>query len=403
MALSDLWLKSPEQLEGKRVQQIIAFAGAGQLRDGGPASCEFREFLSRVPSSILARYADECLQGSFTESGFALQDIINQVGRRLGYFVVDGRYRGTTTHVGFDGSWKFPDGHTLIVEVKTTDAYRIDLERIANYRRELIAEGGATEERSSMLIVVGREDTGDLEAQIRGSRHAWDIRLISVDHLLRLMSVKERLDNPATIRRISDILIPREFTRLDEIVDIVFSTTEEAAEEEAEEHAETPEEERAAPAAFHDACMARIQRHFGTQLVRQTRSGYAIPDGQLAVVCAVSKTHHVVGHPSFWFAFHPYQKSFLDGASESFLVLGCGSPEVILLIPKAELEKWLPDMWTTERSDTFYWHVRIHDENGKYYWDRKKGAGQIDVTPYLLPESRSGSAASVVEGARSAE
>jgi len=35
-----------------------------------------------------------------------------------------------------------------------------------------------------VLIVVGRQDTGELEAQIRGSRHAWDIRLISAEALL---------------------------------------------------------------------------------------------------------------------------------------------------------------------------------------------------------------------------
>jgi hypothetical protein len=51
----------------------------------------------------------------------------------------------------------------------------------------LITSGQLKEDQSSILIVVGREDTGDLEAQIRGSRHAWDVRLISVDALLRLM------------------------------------------------------------------------------------------------------------------------------------------------------------------------------------------------------------------------
>jgi len=77
MALSDFWSTSRDQLEGKRVQQIIAFAGGGQLSDGGPAASEFGEFLSVVPSSLLARYADECLWDSFAGSGFALQDIVN--------------------------------------------------------------------------------------------------------------------------------------------------------------------------------------------------------------------------------------------------------------------------------------------------------------------------------------
>jgi hypothetical protein len=72
------------------------------------------------------------------------------------------------------------------VEVKTTDTYRIDLDTLAGYRRALIQGGSITEERASLLIVVGREDTGDLEAPIRGLWHAWDMRLISVDALMRL-------------------------------------------------------------------------------------------------------------------------------------------------------------------------------------------------------------------------
>ena len=307
MSLAELWSSSRAQLENKLVHQIIAFAGTGQLTDGGLAAVEFREFLGIVPSGHLSRYADECLHESFNGSGFALQDVVNQIGRRLRYSVVDGRYRGTANQVGFDGLWKFPDGHTVVVEVKTTDTYRIDLERLANYRRELMAEGRFDEEHSSILIVVGRQDTGDLEAQIRGSRHAWDVRLISVDALLRLMFLKERVDDPATIRRIGDILKPREFTRLDEIVDIVFFTAEEASEPEAttpEEEVSDPDE-RATPVAFHGACIARVEQHLGKRLVRQTRSSYATPDGALAVVCAVSKTHEVVGHPSYWFAFHP--------------------------------------------------------------------------------------------------
>lgn len=388
MSLAELWSSSRAQLEGKLVHRIIAFAGASQLTDGSPAAAEFREFLGIVPSSHLSRYAEECLRESFTGSGFALQDLVNQIGRRLGYSVVDGRYRGTTNQVGFDGLWKFPDSHTVVAEVKTTDTYRIDLQRLANYRRELIEEGRFDEEHSSILIVVGRQDTGDLEAQIRGSRHAWDVRLISVGALMRLMFLKERVDDPATIRRISDILKPREFTRLDEIVDIVFSAAEEVAEPDtaAVDEETTDSDERATPVAFHGACVARVEQHLSVRLVRQTRSSYATPDRGVAIVCAVSKRYDVLGHPSYWFAFHPYQKTFLEGAQSGVLVLGCGSAKTVLAIPAADLFKWLPDMWTTQRDDRFYWHIRVHQEGARYTWDRRAGLGRVDVTKYLLQE-----------------
>ena len=388
MSLSELWNTSREQLDNKHVHQIIAFAGTGQLSDGGTGAVEFRELLGLVPSEHLARYSEECLIASFPGSGFALQDVVNQIGRRLGYSVVDGRYRGTTKQVGFDGLWKFPDGHMVIVEVKTTDAYRIDLGTIANYRRELIGSGQVNEEGSSILMVVGRQDTGDLEAQIRGSRHAWDVRLISVDALLRLMFLKERVDNPSTIRRICDILKPREFTRVDEIIDIIFSTTEETVQPETADLEESEDEgvaRKAVPAAFHAACITRVEQRFGKPLIRQTRSSYSSRDLGLSIVCAISKTHQVANHPSFWFAFHPYQKSFLESASNGFLVLGCGSPTTVFAIPATDVFPWLPDMWVTQLEDRFYWHIRIHGEEGRYSWDRRAGLGRIDVTKYLLP------------------
>ena len=98
-------------------------------------------------------------------------------------------------------------------------------------RRELIQKEKVSEDQSSILVIVGREDTGELEAQIRGSRHAWDVRLISVDALVRLMTIRQDVDDPATEAQIRSLLVPREYTRVDEIIDVVFATTEDLLEE----------------------------------------------------------------------------------------------------------------------------------------------------------------------------
>jgi hypothetical protein len=390
MSLTTLWKDSKTQLEGKHIQQIIAFAGEGQLNDENSASAEFREFIANIPSSLLKEYANQCLEDKFHDSGFALQDLINQVGVRLGFEVEHGRYRGTTKYVGHDGLWILPDGHAIVVEVKTTDAYRIDLNRIAGYRKELVMHQRISEERSSLLIVVGRKDTGDLEAQIRGSRHAWDIRLISVDALLRLMSLKEELEDPRTILRIHNILIPREFTKLDEIVDILFSATEEAKQEdvtlEAGEEADEGQEPqtRDSPKAFHGACVARVETHLNTTLVRRVKTGYSSADGSTALICVVSKEYNRSGHPSFWFAFHPHQREFLEKAEQGFLALGCGSEENILLVPLSNVKQWLNDLWTTDRDGRTYWHIRVHHEDGAWLLDRKEGKGRLGITKYLL-------------------
>src|SRR5580658_8981939 len=101
MALTELWKTAQNEIAEKHIQQVIGFAGDGKLRDGGTASKEFRGFLTLVPSHFLVRYAGECLNDKFEGSGFALQDIINEVGKRLGFRVEQGRYRGTPGEIGF--------------------------------------------------------------------------------------------------------------------------------------------------------------------------------------------------------------------------------------------------------------------------------------------------------------
>src|SRR3990170_7534933 len=261
MALKDIWINSPEQRKDKLVSQVIAFAGTGKLRDGGDASSEFREFLSLVPSTLLSRYVEECLT-KFDDSGLALQDVVNEIGRRLGFEVDSGVYRGSAGKTGFDGIWRTEDGKSIVVEVKTTDAYRIGLDTVAGYRQTLIRQGTLSDTDSSILIVVGREDTGDLEAQIRGSRHAWDTRLISVEALIHLMQLKEEeLEEPLVLQKIRNILTPQEFTKVDGIIDIVFATAAEVRQAEVVgEDDEGEGEERKpkfVPAAFHEACVRR--------------------------------------------------------------------------------------------------------------------------------------------------
>jgi hypothetical protein len=75
-----------------------------------------------------------------------------------------------------------------------------------------------------IALVVGRQDTGDLEAQVRGSRHAWTVRIISADALL-----KESTEL-ASAAKIHELLIPFEYTRLDKIIEIAFTVAEEASE-----------------------------------------------------------------------------------------------------------------------------------------------------------------------------
>lgn len=390
MALLDLWNDNPDQLGDKQVHQLIAFAGAGRLLDDSPCSAEFRTFLASVPAKNLQTYCDQCLKEAFDGSGFALQDVVNEVGARLGATVTPGRYRGTTKHTGQDGLWQFPNGKSILIEVKTTDAYSINLNTIAGYRKSLIASGDISEDNSSILLVVGRQETDNLEAQIRGSKYAWNIRVISVDALLRLMFIKEEVEDPALLQRIHAILIPYEFTRLDQIADLLFSAAKEIKQEEDEalvtpsELVEKPDGPKFTPVAFHEDCVKRLKKKLGVSLIKRTRSGYSTPDNKLGVVCSVSKEHNPDKSPNYWFAFHPHQDDFLKPYASAFVAFGCGSGKQVLVIPYGTLKPWLEYSWTTTTDDRTYWHVVIYRKAKKFELRLRKGKKAIDVTPFLL-------------------
>jgi len=223
MPLLSLWEVDKSAVLEMNIEQIVSIAGSGKLLDNSICQEEIRHFLSEVPTEMLERYANYCLENSFNKSGQVLQDIVNELGRRLEYFVINGKYQGVRNAIGFDGLWKDESEYHIVVEVKTTDAYRLSLDVVSNYRKCLIDRGDITV-NSSVLIVVGRSDTGELEAQVRGSKHAWDIRIISVDSLINLVNIKESADNQETIYRIKTLLRPIEYTRIDMLVDIMFTT-----------------------------------------------------------------------------------------------------------------------------------------------------------------------------------
>jgi len=168
------------------------------LKDGSVGSIEFRQFLTEIDTKKLASFATYCLESSFPDSGQVLQDIVNEIGRRLGFTAENGRYRGVRNDIGYDGIWTSKEG-SLVVEVKTTDAYTIRLDTIVNYRDRL-AEDNRIPRDTPILIVIGRNDTSSLEAQVRGSRYAWSMRIVGIDALIKLMEVNRviKRKNPDT-------------------------------------------------------------------------------------------------------------------------------------------------------------------------------------------------------------
>lgn len=410
MAIVDVYKNNKEQFQDKKVNQIIAICGNGILSDGGTASLEFRDFLPSLALEKLIEYLNQCLEDSFKDSGFVLQDIINEVGRRIGYKVENGRYRGVRNENGFDGLWESPDGKKIIIEVKTTDAYRIDLNRVGHYRKKLATDGGFNSDDLSILIVVGRIDTGDLEAQVRGSKFAWDIRIISADALVKMAKVKSELEDPSVIRKIHGILVPKETTKLDEVVDLIFATTEDSKlvdldeDEDDEDDFEgetekfekpsseysgnrvSKKEKKFTPLNFNEKCKDKLSSKLGVEFIQDSRGKYYSATEGIGLICSISKEHQFPNAKRYWFLFHPYQMDYLDKYPKAFLALGCGSEDNIVMIPKDLIKATLDKLnkKIRKKDGSLQFHLHVEDRNGAWSLIPNSRFERISLNQYYL-------------------
>jgi hypothetical protein len=399
MPLLKLWESNPHEIRKYNIQQIVAMSGDGQLRDGSECARELRTFIAQTDLAQLESYVARCLQVPFTDSGFVLQDLVNELGRRLDYQVTNGRYSGVVGQIGFDGIWLAPDGHQILVEVKTTDAYRVSLDTIAKYRSKLIAEGTIAAQ-SSVLLIVGRQETGELEAQIRGSRHAWDMRLISIDALVKLTKLKQDTDDPETAEKIRAILIPFEYTKLDQLVDVMFATARDASSVPEDEPASDALEAVDAPSEqpgareyeFTDPKLLDKKREEivagfsaakSLPLVKKSRAVYWTPSRDVRVVCTLSKRYTRPGQAPYWYAFHPKWQKFFEEGKEAYFIVGGMDLDHAYAIPSAVLFANLQHMNVTQNSDRMYWHIKLLDRGtADLALQLPKIDDALDLTPY---------------------
>ncbi len=402
MPLMTLWSTSPSAVDQFTIEQVVATAGDGVLKDGSVCSSELRGYLSQIPSAKLEVYVERCLESPFSKGGMVLQDLVNELGRRLDYRVTNGRYQGISGAIGFDGIWLSPEGHSIVAEVKTTDAYRISLDTIATYRDKLLA-GGQITKPASILIVVGRDDTGELEAQVRGSRHAWDIRLISADALMKLVKLKESADAPETGRKIRSLLTPMEYTRLDGMIDVMFTTATDV--EQSSQVVEPDAGEKTVASAtkervkgtweFTDSkllqdkreeIIAALSKKTGKKLIRKSASLYWDSDHSVRIACTISKRYTAKGAYRYWYAYHPTWDAFLSEGNTAFLVLGCMDLQAAFAVPFDVIHSLREGLNTTElESGTMYWHVHLTKiADGISILLPKKGP-PLSLEPFRVP------------------
>ena len=224
--INNLWDTNPTYASNLKLKQILVLAGNGNLYNE-ETSQELRQFFGKIDLPTMSKYIEDALSlnkdDKFEERGYVLQDIVNEMGNRLGYRVTNGLYRGKrNSENGFDGLWRCPDGSCIIMESKTSDAYTLDLDAIAGYREELIEDRTVERRSSSILIVLGRADKGTFPSLIRGSNYSQNIRIISTRALFDLLSIYDSNSTQMMQRQIMELLKPHDFMQLDNLVELVF-------------------------------------------------------------------------------------------------------------------------------------------------------------------------------------
>jgi hypothetical protein len=216
--------------EGERVNttltlnQILALVGKLDDTEGDETPRErFRRFLQQNVCEIgqIQDYVEECLRNSGDQYNRALQDLVNHLGRFLGFKVTFGRYQGVRGKIGFDGHWISPTGFHIVGEVKTTDAYAIKTNTLVGYVDELISEKQVSSwDQALGLYIVGRPDSDlrQLENAIVAERRTHQLRVISTESLLSLVEMMN--EYKITHEEILPLLRPSG-PRIDPIVDLM--------------------------------------------------------------------------------------------------------------------------------------------------------------------------------------
>ncbi len=408
MSLTSFKAQDADLIANYRVDQVLALAGDGRLRDGSRTSEEFREYLSTVSLDKLRKYSQETLLKKFQDSGFVLQDVVNELGRRLGYNVENGRYRGVSNQIGHDGLWNC-SAMTLVIEVKTTDAYRINLSTIASYAVSLETKN-ETAKRVGLLLVVGRQDTGDLEAQIRGSKFAWDVRIISVDALIELAGLIEVAVDQETEDALRTALLPVEYTRLDHIIELLSklaidvdraSQVDDSLDEEdlvTEPSIQLgPTEKNSEPVnavlrtskssdwltleVLREMILTSVETSFKSRAQKISKSRYVI-DNNIHLIISLSK-RYLRSDQAYWYALQSKWKELLS-SENSCLCLGMQDEKYYFRIPGPVALSFTEFMNRTQKAGSAYWHVVLNKQDQAILLNLPKAAKLLDLSEFKV-------------------
>lgn len=247
------------------------------------------------------------------------------------------------------------------------------------------------------MIVIGRDETESLEAQVRGSRHAWAIRIIGIEALIKLMEVNLSTSSKEVTEKIHAILRPIEYTRIDKIVDVIFTASEDkdldidGVGEPIDYQDRAGQKLYATPQSTPKEIIEKKKQNaievlglkLDKVLVKKKYSLYSDLNGGVHAAVAISKRYER-SEVFYWYAYHEVQRQFLGESSTGFMVFGMSDLNVVFALPYLKLEELRDKLNSTIREDgREYKHIFIYVDGEKYTM-RLKAGEEIDLSLYLI-------------------
>jgi len=197
---------------------------AGDWTDGSRASEQFREIVEdeQTTTEEIEAYLQEAIGGSEQYHNKALQDLVNNIGRRLGFEVEYGVYQGRSDTIGYDGRWistATDDDTHLVVETKTNTAYSIDPGQAGEYMAELVDEHEVDRGQVYGLYVIGEGDVETVSQTVLGSQYRDRMRVITAQRLLDLLEIQE--DSGLRHDQVVDVLLPINAVDVGQLVGLI--------------------------------------------------------------------------------------------------------------------------------------------------------------------------------------
>ena len=204
------------------LERIVSLAG--EWKDESRASQQFREIIEdeQTTTGEIESYLKEAVDGSESYHNRALQDLVNNIGRRLGFEVEYGIYQGVSDTIGYDGHWVSTatkmDTH-LVVETKKSTAFSIGPEQAGDYMEELVENEGLDRGQVYGLYVVGNGDVETVSQTILGSKYRDRMRVITAQRLLDLLEIQA--DSGLRHDQVVDVLLPINAVDVGQLVGLI--------------------------------------------------------------------------------------------------------------------------------------------------------------------------------------